>query len=66
MAIARTAINYDDLVKDDRVHGRVYTDRGVKYQIIPDQIMRKMGEFAGRISPDGGKSWSIATWGLDL
>jgi len=26
MGVARTAINYDDLVKDDRVHGRVYTD----------------------------------------
>jgi len=29
MGIARTAINYDELVKDDRVHGRVYTDPAI-------------------------------------
>jgi phenylpropionate dioxygenase-like ring-hydroxylating dioxygenase large terminal subunit len=27
--MARTAINYDELVKDDRVHGRVYTDPAI-------------------------------------
>jgi alkanesulfonate monooxygenase SsuD/methylene tetrahydromethanopterin reductase-like flavin-dependent oxidoreductase (luciferase family) len=29
MGIARTAINYDELIKDDRVHGRVYTDPAI-------------------------------------
>jgi phenylpropionate dioxygenase-like ring-hydroxylating dioxygenase large terminal subunit len=29
MAIARTATNYDSLVKDDRVHGIVYTDPAI-------------------------------------
>ena len=29
MGIVRTAINYDALVKDDRVHGRVYTDPAI-------------------------------------
>jgi len=28
MGIARTAINYDELVKDDRVHGR-FTDPAI-------------------------------------
>jgi phenylpropionate dioxygenase-like ring-hydroxylating dioxygenase large terminal subunit len=29
MGSARTALNYDDLVKDDRVHGRVYADSAI-------------------------------------
>jgi phenylpropionate dioxygenase-like ring-hydroxylating dioxygenase large terminal subunit len=29
MRIARTAINYDTLVKEDRVHGSVYTDPAI-------------------------------------
>src|SRR5438876_12366991 len=29
MGIARTAIDYDELVEDERVHGRVYTDPAI-------------------------------------
>ena len=29
MGIARTPINFDELVQDDRVHGRMYTDPAI-------------------------------------
>ena len=42
MEIARTAIDYDALVKDDRVHGRVYTDPAI-FEEEMDKIFSRGG-----------------------
>jgi phenylpropionate dioxygenase-like ring-hydroxylating dioxygenase large terminal subunit len=49
MEIARTAINYDELVKDDRVHGRVYTDPAIFEEEI-DKIFSRGWVYVGHAS----------------
>jgi phenylpropionate dioxygenase-like ring-hydroxylating dioxygenase large terminal subunit len=46
MGIARTAINYDELVKDDRVHGRVYTDPAI-FEEEMDEIFSRGWVYVG-------------------
>jgi phenylpropionate dioxygenase-like ring-hydroxylating dioxygenase large terminal subunit len=49
MAIARTGTNYDELVKDDRVHGRVYTDPAI-FQEEMDKIFARGWVYVGHAS----------------
>jgi phenylpropionate dioxygenase-like ring-hydroxylating dioxygenase large terminal subunit len=49
MSIARTAINYDALVEDDRVHGRVYTDPAIFEEEI-DAIFSRGWVYVGHAS----------------
>src|SRR5271155_2953898 len=49
MGIARTAIDYDALVKDDRVHGSVYTDPAIFEDEI-DKIFSRGWVYVGHAS----------------
>jgi phenylpropionate dioxygenase-like ring-hydroxylating dioxygenase large terminal subunit len=49
MEIARTAINYDELVEDDRVHGRVYTDPTI-FEEEMDKIFARGWVYVGHAS----------------
>jgi phenylpropionate dioxygenase-like ring-hydroxylating dioxygenase large terminal subunit len=49
MKTARIGINYDELVKDDRVHGRVYTDQAIFDEEI-DKIFSRGWVYVGHAS----------------
>jgi len=49
MGTARTAINYDELVQDDRIHGRVYTDPAI-YEEEIDKIFSRGWVYVGHAS----------------
>ena len=49
MGAARTGINYDKLVKDDRVHGRVYTDPAI-FEEEMDKIFSRGWVYVGHAS----------------
>src|SRR5262245_33736886 len=49
MGTARTGIDYDALVKDDRVHGRVYTDRVIFAEEM-DKIFSRGWVYVGHAS----------------
>src|SRR5260370_12975848 len=49
MAIARTPINYDELVIEDRVHGRVYTDPAI-FEEEMDKVFSRGWVYVGHAS----------------
>lgn len=49
MGTARTSINYDALVKEDRVHGRVYTDPAI-FEEEMDKIFSRGWVYVGHAS----------------
>jgi len=49
MATTRNGINYDSLVKDDRVHGRVYTDPAI-FEEEMDKIFSRGWVYVGHAS----------------
>ena len=49
MRTGRTSIDYDALVKDDRVHGRVYTDPAI-FEEEMDKIFSRGWVYVGHAS----------------
>lgn len=49
MGTARTGIDYDALVKDDRIHGRVYTDQAIFEEEV-DKIFSRGWVYVGHAS----------------